>query len=124
MKTVYKILMICFLLTSCSSDDDLKFKVLCSVDNPTTDLPWLKAEIEAREQNVTEFSRYLYISQAIHKGEAIIIYADCCPVCNSVYVVYNCRGENIGFIGDGNFTLETLSSGKVIWKTDDNSCSF
>ncbi len=116
--------MVSFLIYSCNSDNDIGFKSLCTFGDPTTDLAWLKAEIEEREQNSTEFSKYLYISQAVHDGEAIIIFADCCPVCNSVFVVYNCKGENIGFIGDGNFTSETLSSGNVVWKTSDNACNF
>lgn len=123
MRAAYNVLIIAILLFSCDSNDN-QLNFFCSVDNPIEDLDWLKNEIDEREQNITDDSKYLYISQSSHDGESVIIYADCCPTCNSVYVVFNCVGENIGFIGDGNFTSETLSSGEVIWKTDKNLCSF
>ncbi len=124
MKTAYKILVVCFLMTSCDSTDHDRFKAFCTVDNPVEDLVWLKTEIEEREQNITEFSKYQYISQSIYKGESVIIDANCDPFSNSVFIVFNCKGENIGFIGDENFPFEVLTNGQVIWKTEGSVCSF
>jgi len=123
MKKVCKILIVCLIFFSCSSNDD-QLKNICSVNDPIVDLVWLKTKIEQREENITEFSKYQYISQSIHKGESVIIDANCDPLANSVFVVFNCKGENIGFIGDENFPFEVLTNGQVIWKTDDSVCSF
>ncbi len=124
MKIGYKILSICFIILSCNSDDVEQFKDFCSVNDPTIDLAWLKAEIEERELNIDASSKYYYISQAIHTEDDVIIYANCDPLANSVFSVFNCSGENIGFIGDGNFTTETLMSGKIIWQTNNFACEF
>lgn len=125
MKKVCKILIVCFITLSCTTNDDNnQFKSFCSVNNPVVDLAWLKAEIEQREQNITESSKYQYLSQSIHKGESIIIDANCDPLANSVFIVFNCKGENIGFIGDENFPFEVLTNGQIIWKTNDSVCSF
>ncbi len=125
MKRLCKVLIICFITLSCNSDDDSnQFKNFCLVNDPIDDLGWLKAEIEQREQNITEFSKYQYISQSIYKGESVIIDANCDPFSNSVFIVFNCKGENIGFIGDENFPFEVLTNGQVIWKTEDSVCSF
>ncbi len=124
MKTLFEILIVCLLLCSCSSADDVRSNEFCLVDNPVTDLPWLKAEIEEREKNVTVLSKYEYIIQSTNNQQAIIIFGNCNPLANSVFQVYNCEGENIGLIGDENFTFEDISSGKIIWKTDDFACEF
>jgi len=129
MKEVYKILIVCFLFLSCNNSDDNRndnIKSFCSTENPTEDLIWLKSEIEEREQNSNQFSKYLYIMQSIYNEETIIIYGDCCPTCNSVYTVYNCNGEFIGIIGNRSedFPTEVLSEGQIIWKTEDYVCAF
>ena len=125
MKIIFKLLVVCALVFSCNTIDDMiEIKAFCSVENPTEDLTWLKNEIEEREQNITEFSKYLYIHQSTHNGATIIIYADCCPNCNSVYPVYNCEGAFIGIIGnrEQDIPFDVLSEGQIIWKTNDFEC--
>ena len=60
MKIGYKFLIVCLIALSCNSDDD-QLIPFCSEDNPVVDLAWLKAEIEQREQNITDDSKYCYI---------------------------------------------------------------
>ena len=125
MKNIFKLLILCILVFNCNSNDDLlEIKAFCSVDNPTENLAWLKNEIENREQNITEDSKYLYIYQSTHNSEVIIIYADCCPSCNSVYPVYNCKGESLGIIGyrEQDIPFDVLSEGQIIWKTTNFEC--
>jgi len=124
-KVVYKVLIICFIILSCDSDDSAnQFKNSCSVDNPVEDLAWLKSEIERRNQNINDASKYCYIAQSLSKDQSIFIYGDCDPRVDKVAPVYNCSGENIGFVGDVNFSFEAITIGKIIWKTDDFICEF
>ena len=126
MKTVYNILMVCLLFINCDNANDLNIGTFCSVENPIEELAWLKNEIDDREQNITESSKYLYIMQSTHSGETIIIYGNCDPLINSVYPVYNCNGEFIGIIGQriGDIPFEVLSAGQTIWNINDFACDF
>jgi len=124
MKNIYRILVVFLIALSCDSDDDNQFKNSCAVDNPVEDLEWLKAEIERRNQNINDDSKYCYISHFIYNNQSIFIYGDCDPRVDKIILVYNCSGESIGFIGDGNFPMETLTEGNIIWKTNNFVCSF
>jgi len=125
MKFAYRILSIFFIVLSCNSDDD-QLIPFCSVDNPVEDLAWLKADIEEREQNINENSKYYYIVQLIYKEESIIIYANCDPLIDSILPIFNCEGENIGYVGDENFSFgfDFLNKGQIIWKTNNFACEF
>lgn len=109
-----------------NNSTDLTIKAFCAVENPTEELAWLKNEIAEREQNTTEDSKYQYVMQSTYNGETIIIYGNCCPLCNSVLPVYNCEGELIGVIGSRSqdFPFEVLTVGQIIWKTSDFACTF
>jgi hypothetical protein len=108
------------LFSSCA-DHDVK-ENSCMVSDPVSELPWLATQVEEMAQS--NFSEYAYVVQARHKAETIFIFANCCPICSSVYQVYNCNGEIIGSIGDKQFTMEMLQSGTVIWKGHNSSCVF
>jgi len=126
MKSYLKLIIILLLATGCNSDNQepVDLKSTCGVENPTEDLGWLKNEIEDRERNVTGLSKYRYIKLGTFNNKAVIIYANCCPTCNSVYPVYNCEGEFIGIIGNRNedIPFDILSEGEVIWKTNNSEC--
>lgn len=125
MKILCRILSICFLVLSCNSDNAaVQSKNFCSADDPIEDLDWLRAEVAERTENMDASSKYYYISQAITREGTVFIYGNCDPVANTVLPVFNCSGENIGFIGDGNFTDEALTSAKIIWKPEDFACQF
>ena len=127
MKNAFKISLIFILLFSCNSVDDTnQLKNSCSVDNPIEDLDWLKNEIDEREQNIRDDSKYCYIRQALYKNQTVFIYGDCNPLINKVVPVYNCNGEFIGIIGSRNqdIPFEVLTEGQIIWKTSDFACSF
>jgi hypothetical protein len=58
-----------------------------------------------------------------HQSQTVFIFANCCPMCNSIYLVFNCAGERIGYVGDDKFDFKILESGRVIWKAADSSCA-
>ncbi len=126
MKKLAFILCVSFLL-SCSNSEEFNSKSACGVDNPIENLAWLKSEIEQREQNQIDQTvdwQYHYIMLVAFEKKDIFIYGNCCPNCNSVYVVNNCNGVKIGFIGDEKFSSDLLSTGKLIWKSKNNECDF
>lgn len=94
----------------------------CSVANPVTDLAWLAAEVEVMAQS--GMAHYLYVIQARNGSQTVFIFANCCPVCSSVFVVYNCAGERIGSLGDGEFDFENMQRTEVIWHAPNSSCAF
>lgn len=110
----------CLLAFSCS-DEDVSIQS-CNVDNVLTDLPWLHQKIEESEQS--DFSReYNFITIGTLDSKSVFVFQNCCPFCNSVYVVYDCRGNTLGIIGSDGLTMEAIADKRVIWKSSDNSCN-
>lgn len=124
MKKIIFIIYPIFLFFACSSSEEFNSKSACGVNNPVEDLAWLKNKIEQIEQDDEVENEYSYIKQTSLEKQNIFIYGNCDPLANSVSIVYNCSGENIGYIGDENFSLELLNKGTVIWKTTNNKCNF
>ena len=126
MKKTAFILLLSLLTFSCN-DEDSNTTSACGVDNPVQDLTWLKNEIEKRESDQIEETidwQYHYIMQTTLDKQDIFIYGNCDPLLNSVDVVYNCSGENIGFIGDEEFPTDLRSKANIIWKGQGNQCNF
>ncbi|PRX57953.1 DUF4377 domain-containing protein [Flagellimonas meridianipacifica] len=97
-------------------------EVSCEFEEPATDLEWLRIEIERRELNINEQTKYCYISQAEYEGEPVFLYFDCNPVINKVIPVLDCLGTSIGFLGDSEIDQNELSDLKIIWQPDDFAC--
>ena len=142
MKKIIKLTTFSFLVLfgfSCTNNDNegtdtaellkkAELLTACDVDNPVEDLDWLKAEIEDREQNKGEFyfEEYQYISMGIYKNEVLFFYGNCCPVCNSVINVYNCKGELVGTVGYDEtkfIPFDALFESEFIWKADNFACT-
>lgn len=124
MKKIVFIVCLSLIFLACSNSEEFNSKSACGVDNPVEDLAWLKNKIKQMEQDDEVDYQYSYIKQTSAEKRDIFIYANCDPLANSVFIVYNCSGENIGYIGDEKFPSELLSKGTVIWKTTDNKCNF
>jgi len=122
MKKHVFILGISFLFLACNNSEEFNARSACGVDNPIENLTWLKNRIEQIEQDDKVDYQYSYIKQAYFEKQDVFIYANCDPLANSVFIVYNCSGENIGFIGDEKFSFDVLKKGRVIWKTAENKC--
>jgi hypothetical protein len=126
-----------FFLLSCNQDEPIHTCLVntCLVKDPLTELDWLKAEIADRESNPSDLSKYFFISMAVYEGNTVFIFDDCCPMCDTISIVYNCTGEQIGYKGDivdtitwQGYTIVGISSSslkdsKVIWKTADHNCT-
>lgn len=122
--TVKKIIILIFLTLgniSCEKDDN-GLNNTCNVSNPIEELDWLKQKVEELEETDSDILQYFYITQTEFKTKTIFIFPNCCPFCNTIIQVFNCEGETIGYIGDGNFDSTILENDKIIWKPENFSC--
>jgi hypothetical protein len=116
--------MISLMAFSCEKEKDCITPVnICAVDNPTQNLPWLKAEIQRREQSGSEVEKYFYIQQAEYKGQTVFIYNNCCPMCMTIVPVYNCQGEQLFYLGQVTGETEQLKNIKLLWKPANFACT-
>lgn len=120
MKHCMTTLLISLFFLACSGDDDNALKV-CGVDRPTEQLAWLSQEIEEREQNGTEDTKYCYITQGKWNDQPVFIYYDCNPVINKVFPVFDCEGETLGSLGTG-IPFDEISEECTIWLPQDFAC--
>lgn len=122
-KSTLLILISIFILSfSCKNDDDDDdLSNSCSVSNPIEELGWLKERIEQLSDSNTD--GYFYVSQNTLNGETVFIFPDCCPVCDTVTLVYDCQGNNIGSVGDENISISILDDDIIIWKPNNFACS-
>ncbi len=105
------------LSVSCREETDPRKP--CSVDSPVEELPWLKDQID--EWEATTWRQYAYVLQARYGYETVFIFGNCCPYCSTVVPIYNCLGEQIGTWGT--IPDEMLEDQKLIWKSEDSSCT-
>ncbi len=124
MKKLLFIIFSAVLLNFGCSDDDLNFPVIaaCGVDNPIEDLAWLKSEVQRRKNDTSADAVYCYIEQAINNGETIFIYNDCNPLVNKVVPVLDCSGTSVGFLGDENNDVATITRRTIIFRPSDFAC--
>lgn len=92
--------------------------VLCGAEDPVEDIAWIKAAIEENESS--ELSEYLYLSQARYQGETVFFFGSCCPNCNWALIVQDCQGNQI----EGTITFDDLSDREVIWQPSNSECVF
>jgi len=114
-------ILLSFVILSCKTDDDNLINT-CNVTNPVENLNWLKEVIADIEQSSLFESGEVYISQANYNSNTIFILGNCCALCNSVLPVYDCEGNNLGYVGDSNFDTSILDNDKVIWKSENFIC--
>lgn len=110
-KPLYLFVVILLLSFSCSDDEQT-----CGVDDPLTDLAWLKAKIDEAEDNGW---KNVTIYQGRYRFQTVFVYDICCTTCLTRIPVYNCEGEEL-------FTLyteeKTLSDVKVLWQSENYVC--
>src|SRR5689334_1465696 len=105
------------LLFACH-DDDVKD---CGVTNPAEELEWFKAKAQAAESS-GDMAKYIYCLQGDYKNQRVYIWADCCPVCNSMILVYDCAGNELGRLGNGEGGIdpEAIKKQSLVWKSSTN----
>jgi len=112
----YLFLLIVLLTLSCK--EKVKPSSICDVGNPTQDLPWLKAEIQSREQDHGDVAKYFFIEQGEYNNQTVFLYDNCCPMCNTIITVYDCSGIKLFDLSPG---IE-IKNIKTIWKPEGNPC--
>ena len=123
MKHIISISLFLLLIMSCSSDDNVidDSNLICSVENPIENLTWLKSEIDLLKN---DGEKYNYVIQTKHNDQTVFVFRNCNPFSNSVILVRNCEGENIGSIGtrQEDISSSILENGTIIWKSDKFEC--
>lgn len=111
------------LIFSCEKD---KYENTCGVDNPVTELTWLKDQIAYIEQMNPEDSKYYYFRMASYENKTVFIPGNCNPVFDMVFIVLDCDGERIGIIGNGEgyISYNQLTDQAVIWQSENSACIF
>lgn len=106
---------------SCSNSDDIinNSSLICAIENPIENLNWLKSEIDILEKEA-----YNYVKQAKYNDQTVFVFANYNPFINSVFLVKNCEGNNIGIIGnrEQDIPFKILDEGVIIWKADNSEC--
>jgi len=113
------------LLWGCSGDDDDFVAVRlsgCNVENPLVELDWLKSEVERRKNDSSEDARYCFISQVEVDENTYFLYEDCNPFVDKITLLYDCQGENVGFVGDDTFEFNILETRTIIFYPQDTLC--
>lgn len=116
---IYLFALLVCLSFSCSEDP--KPIEACATDNVLEDLPWLVEKIEEFEQS-TFGQEYSYISKGTYQSQAVFIFQNCCPFCNTVFTVYDCSGNFMDTLGSGGISPSEITGMAVIWKSADSSC--
>jgi hypothetical protein len=93
----------------------------CNVANPTTDLPWLKSKIETILQLSPEAYKYEAITMATYNEGTVFIESNCDPLANSVFPVYNCKGELLGNMAE--LGIKNFTNNSLIWKPSNSACN-
>ena len=117
-------LLVTLLLYFSCDTDDVAVVPACGVTNPIEDLSWLRNEVARREANITEFSKFCFIVQAVANAETIFLYEDCDPLADKFIPVFDCDGTAVGRVGDENYPLEAITMREIIYRPSDFSCSF
>ena len=113
MKRLSLLSLLCFALFSCKDKDEPN--TICGVNNPATDLAWLKAQVDDIQKS--DLHKYFYISKADYNGTVVFTIDNCCPMCNTYRPVYHCDGTEIM---NPDYTL--LKNSVVAWQPDDFVC--
>lgn len=120
-KALLLFLMLSLVISSCSKDE-LDPIQDCNTENVLQDLPWLVELIEAQEQSEIG-KKYSYISKGIYQGQTVFSVQNCCPFCNSIYLIINCEGETLGFLGSEGIDPSSITDWEVIWRSSENTCA-
>ncbi|AZQ57448.1 hypothetical protein EJ994_00980 [Maribacter sp. MJ134] len=109
-------------LISCSTDDsNLPIIAACDTANPIEDLTWLRAQTEVIKNDQSDIAQYFFIEIAEYQNQTVFLANNCCPICGTVVPIYNCEGEQIGFLGS-DILMDELSDTRIIFSRDDFSC--
>ncbi len=115
MKTASTVFFALFVLLSCSIDNDV-IRPACGVDNPAKELSWLRMEIDMRKANITEDTKYCYITQGEYEGQAVFVYWDCNPLIDKNIPIFDCDGNMLSGTPENPISLDDLENQIIIWR--------
>lgn len=129
MKSCLLPLLLIVVATACHCDKNEPQPTLhCGVANPAENLPWLKAIIDEYKfeisgadvsENSIGYGVYQYVLQSTYQGNTVFIFGNCCPNCNSVFLVKDCEGKVLDVPA-----TEVNGPTTVIWKHEHSPCVF
>ena len=95
MKKLYFILLVIYLMgTACKEKEEEPKEQICNVNNPLTDLPWLKEIIDKFEKEAENsgYNNHARIYQCAYKGGIGFLFENCVECPNATFYFYNCEG--------------------------------
>lgn len=107
------ILLLSGLLFSCNENED---PTSCGVEDPVKDLAWIREAIEFSQSS--GLAGFAYLVQGTYEGKTVFIMESCCPFCNIITVVQDCRGEVIP-----DASVSDVINKKVVWKPENSACN-
>lgn len=102
-----------FAITSCDKPENQS--KTCNVDNPLTDLPWLKAKVDEITLLFQDNHLYIAIYKCMYSDEQTGFLEDR----GNIAYFYNCEGETLCIMGgDAGETCSDLNivSKELIWE--------
>lgn len=115
MKTTLIVSFAPWVMLSCS-DDDAMARPACGVGNPAKELSWLKTEIDTREANITEDTKYCCSTQGEYDGRTVFVYWDCNPFIDKNIPILDCDGNILSGTPENPISLNDLENQMVIWR--------
>lgn len=127
--------LIVVLLSGCLNESEICMGNSCLINNPVTELDWLRTEIEDIQNMDSTISKFLFISMASLNKTTVFFANNCCPFCSTIPpILKNCNGEPIGYISEvaGNleymgFTIKNINPNQIkeiqiVWKPENFAC--
>ncbi len=120
MKNIFLVLIVVLIAISCCDDEQPH----CGGSEPIKELPWLKARIESIEDDNDLYAKNNFIQQSVYQGKTVFLFNICCASCNYTIRVFDCEGESLGFLGNGEegITFSILDNAVTLWEQDDFAC--
>ena len=113
MRIAFGLVAIALVVFSCQPQENPR---ICKVEEPLTDLVWLKELLATAADS--ELSIYSYLIQGTFQEESVFILGNCCPFCNWMPVVMDCQGNSIPHAN-----LFEVKGQKVIWRPKGSACN-
>ncbi|WP_420603428.1 hypothetical protein [Flagellimonas sp.] len=122
------------LLFSCSKGDDNssqpssllgRIEKVCSKANTSS----IKEKILTYLNEESSTQEYQYVLKGEYNGNAVFVFGNCCPFCNTVTQVFDCSGNLLGYVDYSNSGKENaINDNKItnkenLWPKTPN-CNF
>ena len=107
MRSIFVILLIVG-LAACRNED-------CCND-AGIDQEWLSQTIANLEKS--DLKQYFFIERGVYEGKCVVYVNNCCPMCNTIIILYTCNGTQLTDRPD----MTKLQDVELVWKPGNFSC--